>query len=69
VMLSPGAFSMTAMTRADLGNVLVVVPISLLAGSILGAVHGFVAGKLTAVQHLAPGKTTVRLSPLHKSSE
>jgi hypothetical protein len=40
-----------------------------LAGSILGAVHGFVAGKLTAVQHLAPGKTTVRLSPLHKSSE
>jgi hypothetical protein len=69
LMLSPGAFSMTAMTRADLGNVLVVVPISLLVGSILGAVHGFLAGKLTAAQHLAPGKTTVRLSPLHKSSE
>jgi hypothetical protein len=69
LMLSPGAFSMAAMTRADLGNVLVVVPISLLVGSVLGAVHGFLAGKLTAAQHLAPGKTTVRLSPLHKSSQ
>jgi hypothetical protein len=69
LMLSPGAFSLAEMTRANLGNVLVVVPISLLVGSVLGAVHGFLAGKLTAAQHLAPGKTTVRLSPLHKSSQ
>jgi hypothetical protein len=69
LMLSPGAFSLCEMTRANLGNVLVVVPISLLVGSVLGAVHGFLAGKLTAAQHLAPGKTTVRLSPLHKSSQ
>jgi hypothetical protein len=69
LMLSPGAFSMAVMTRANLSNVLVVVPISLLIGSVLGALHGWLAGKFTASQHLAPGKTTVRLSPLHKTSE
>jgi hypothetical protein len=69
LMLSPGAFSMTAMTHSDLGNVLVVVPISLLIGSGLGVVHGYLAGKLTAPRHLAPGISTVRLSPLRKPSQ
>jgi Protein of unknown function (DUF1097) len=69
LMQTPGAFSWAAMTRADLSNVLVVVPLSLLVGSVLGAVHGWLAGKLTAAQHLEAGKTTVRLAPLRKAAE
>jgi hypothetical protein len=64
LMLSPKAFSMAAMTGANLENVLIVVPISLVVGSGLGVLQGYLAGKLTASKHLAPGAKTVRLSPL-----
>ena len=62
--LVPTAFSMSAMAHLNLGNVLIVVPISLLIGSGLGALHGYLAGQLTAPQHLPRGTRTVRLSPL-----
>ncbi|HET6219555.1 MAG TPA: DUF1097 domain-containing protein [Acidobacteriaceae bacterium] len=67
VTLAPNAFSMAAMTRGNLNNVLLVVPISLLIGSGLGALHGYLAGTLTAPEHLAPGIHTVRLSAFAKS--
>ena len=66
LMLAPNAFSMTSMTQANLQNVVLVVPISLLIGGSLGVIHGFIAGKLTAAEHLAPGTSTVRLSPAAK---
>jgi hypothetical protein len=67
VTLAPNAFSMAAMTRGNLNNVLLVVPTSLLIGSGLGALHGYLAGRLTAPEHLAPGIRTVRLSAFAKS--
>lgn len=67
VTLAPNAFPMASMTRANLNNVLLVVPISLLIGSGLGALHGYLAGRLTAPVHLAPGTRTVRLSAFAKS--
>lgn len=66
VTLAPNAFSMAAMTRGNLNNVLLVVPVSLLIGSGLGALHGYLAGRLTAPEHLAPGIHTVRLSAFAK---
>jgi hypothetical protein len=64
VTLAPKAFSIAAMTSGNLANVLLVVPISLLIGSCLGALHGYLAGRLTAPKHLAPEIRTIRLSPL-----
>jgi Protein of unknown function (DUF1097) len=68
VMLAPNAFSIAAMTRGNLDNVLLVVPLSLLIGSGLGVLHGYLAGRLTAAEHLAPGTRAVRLSPLRSAA-
>ena len=55
--LTPQASSISAMTRWNLENVLVAVPVSLLIGSALGALQGIVAGRLSTVSR------PVRLSP------
>jgi Protein of unknown function (DUF1097) len=66
--LEPHAFSMLSMSQASLSNVLIVVPISLLIGSGLGVLHGYLAAKLTAPEHRAPGAHSLRLSPLQSSA-
>jgi len=64
LMLTPSAFSVAAMTSEGLHNVLLVVPVSLVIGSGLGVLHGYLAGKLTAQEHMTREARTLRLSPL-----
>ncbi len=45
---TPGKFTIEAMTSFGLDNVLVVVPISLAIGALLGVLHVWFAGRLTA---------------------
>jgi uncharacterized protein DUF1097 len=62
--LTPQAFSISAMTRWSLKNVLVAVPVSLLIGSALGILQGFVAGRLATAGHGDAVSRPLRLSPL-----
>lgn len=51
---TPGKFSVQAMTSFSLDNVLIVVPISLLIGALLGVLHIKIATALTGKQEIAP---------------
>ena len=53
--LSPSAFTMSALTTPDWSNAILCVPISLLIGTGLGMVHGWLA-KVLAVGSAAPGR-------------
>jgi hypothetical protein len=53
VSLAPGAFTIDAMTRLNGQNALVVVPISLLIGTGLGAAHAWLA-KVLAPERPGP---------------
>jgi hypothetical protein len=53
--LSPNAFTMSAITTPDWSNAILCVPISLLIGTGLGMVHGWLA-KVLAAGSAAPGR-------------
>jgi hypothetical protein len=63
LLMTPAAFTMTAMTAANLRNVLVCVSISLLVGSLLGVVHQQLASLLSG-KWRSDGSAPVRLTPL-----
>jgi hypothetical protein len=56
--LSPGAFTVEALTALAWKNVLFSVPVSLLIGTGLGIVHGWLAGLLCGRQTGLPFKTS-----------
>lgn len=47
---TPDKFSPAALTSMSLNNVLIVVPISLIAGALLGLIHGRIAGLMIGKQ-------------------
>lgn len=51
---TPGKFSIQAMTSFSLDNVLIVVPISLLIGALLGVLHIKIATALQSKQSVSP---------------